>query len=433
VKTEMSEFFVGLGFSRLSKRRKKILYSLFVASLICHVVGLLIFGGWIVMRSRQEEKPVFVAPPPIKTYDPRKLEHRVKVQKRQRSSNRPSMVPRLISMKPSKLALPNIQLDPKVIKTSFQPKFKAVSGKGLGVGLGTGYGLGGFGGGVSSFNFFGIRGRGDKIVILMDVSVSMVEDDRGGVSGFLRVKNRISQVVEALDEAALFNVVAFADAARTWQPAMVIANENNRKEAKRWLHAFNMAGNFGLESGNVSSMDVGMKAIDGTTRLDIALSAAFQNGADTILIISDGLPRVETAVDPKKLEDYNNKLRKWREKNAKALANTTGVEKKVWVPGHDGKTREGGPKGPARKGEWVIRRVRKLPRGRPKEPEPSYWSLQDFLTYLEQLQDKVHDKKGSKPPVIHCIGYQIDSDGGRFLKRIAHSYKGRYRRVARIR
>jgi len=145
MRKELIQEISGSGFLQLSEKRKKIMSWILGVSAVAHLLGLLIFGGWIIIRGEREQKTVFVAPPPIKTYEPRKLEHRVKVQKKQRSSSRPSMVPRLVSNKVSNLALPEIKMDPKVINTSFQPKFKAVSGKGLGVGVGTGYGVGGFG------------------------------------------------------------------------------------------------------------------------------------------------------------------------------------------------------------------------------------------------------------------------------------------------
>lgn len=435
MKRELSEFLLGLGFTRISARRRKQLWMLLLVSLGVHLLGGLVFAGYVVMRSQREEKTVFVTPPPVKTYEPRKLEHRVKVQKKQRSSSRPSLVPRLTALKPSDLSLPKIELDPKLVHTSFQPKFRAVSGMGLGAGVGTGYGLGGFGGGVSSFNFFGIRGRGDKIAILVDVSVSMVEDEKGGFGGFLRVKERINEVIKKLDNAALFNVVAFADAAETWQPEMVIANDENKAAAKQFVYKFNEnRGNCGLTAGNVSAMDLGLSAIGGTTRLDLALTAAFQNGADTILVISDGRPQVEKGLSPELQAEHQKKLAEWQQHNAEALANVRYEEKKVWVPGNDGKLREGGPKGPETKGHYEVRKVPvNPPRGRPKEPERAFWTLPDFLNHLELLHEALYAKKGRKLPVIHCIGYQIDNEGGDFLKKVARTYKGNYRRVSQIR
>jgi hypothetical protein len=429
-----TEKLLGVGFIKLTQRQRKILLTILLASVILHVVGLLVFGGIVIMRGHREKETVFVSPPPVKTYEPRKLEHRVKVQKRQRSSSRPALIPRLVAMKPSQLNLPKIQMDPKVIHTSFQPKFKAVSGKGLGAGLGTGYGLGGFGQGVSSFNFFGIRGRGDRIAILMDVSVSMVEDERGGPSGFLRVKNRINEVILKLDEAAFFNVIAFADAAKTWKNEMVIANDENKTVAKRFIMRFNTDGNFGLPSGNVQALNLGLPAVGGTTRLDLALTTAFQQGADTILIISDGLPLVEKGIDPNREKDYRKKLAEWEKKHARDIQGARWVEKKVWVPGNDGKLREGGPRGGPTKGRWITKKVRVgMPHGRPKRPDVEYWTLGDFLEHLDRLNKTIYAKKGKKSPVVHCIGYQIDKKGGDFLRKLAHTYKGKYRRVASLR
>jgi hypothetical protein len=435
MKRDLSELLLGLGFTRISAKRRRQLWTILLISLGLHMVGGLVFAGYVVMRGQRQEKPVFVASPPVKTYEPRKLEHRVKVQKKQRSSSRPSMVPRLVSLKPSDLALPKIDLNPKLIRTSFQPKFKAVSGVGLGVGTGAGFGLGGFGGGVSNFNFFGIRGSGDRIAILMDVSVSMVEDERDGFAGFVRVKRRISEVIEKLDAAAFFNVIAFADAAESWQSRMVSANDENKGAAKTFVNRFNRDKNScGLSHGNVMASNLGLSAVGGTTRLDLALTAAFQNGADTILVISDGLPQVEKEMSAQEQADYAKKLAEWQKRNAKAIANAKTVEKKVWVAGHDGKLREGGPKGPKREGRFEVRKVREgMPKGRPKPPKREYWTLPDFLQHLEALHKELYAKKGRKLPVVHCIGYQIDSDGGRFLRKVAHTYKGNYRKVNRIR
>ena len=435
MKRELSQFFLGLGFDRISARRRKQLWILLGASLALHLIGGVAFAGYVVMRSQRQEKPVFVAPPPIRTYEPRKLEHRVKVQQKQRSSSRPAVVPRLAALKTSDLALPKIDLDPKLVRTSFQPKFKAVSGVGMGAGIGTGYGTGGFGSGVANFNFFGIRGRGDRVAVLMDVSVSMVEDERGGFPGFARVQNQINELIEKLDDAAFFNVVAFADAAEIWRPAMVVASPENKKEARKFVERFNRDQNdCGLAQGNVEASNLGLEASGGETRLDLALTAAFQNGADTILVISDGLPRVEKGDSGNAASDYQKKLAEWQERNAKSLADLKYVEKKVWVPGNDGKLREGGPRGPKSEGQYVTRRVAvNMPSGRPQPPKPSYWTLEDFLKHLARLHETLYAKKGRKLPTVHCIGYQIDADGGRFLRKVAHTYKGNYRRVSRLR
>jgi hypothetical protein len=431
MKRELAEKLLGSGFFAVTRKQRQALTTTITISLVLHLIGLLAFGSWVVMRSKHEEKTVFVAPPPIKTYEPRKLEHSVKVSKRQRSSSRPSMVPRMVAMKTASLSLPKINIDPKVIHTSFQPKFTAVGGKGLGVGLGTGYGLGGFGEGVSEFNFFGIRGRGDRIAVLVDVSVSMVEEQMGGPAGYERVKARINDVIGALNEAAFFNVIVFADAASAWQPSMMIANESNKRAAKDWLLPFNTEGNFGLTSGNIYSATTGVQAAGGTTRLDLALTAAFEQNADTILILSDGQPLVEKPVSAQKMEEYSKVQAQWQQKNAAAIAAAdAGPVERVWVEGKKGPLKEGeDPR--AREGRWVTRSRISRPAG-PPPPKADIWTLSDFIQHFEILYQNLYAKKGKKPPVIHTIGYQIDKEGGRFLQQLSNKYQGRYRRVAKL-
>ena len=58
--------------------------------------------------------------------------------------------------------------------------------------------------------------------------------------------------------------------------------------------------------------------------------------------------------------------------------------------------------------------------------------MTDFIQHLKLLHEELYVKKGKKLPTIHAIGYGIDKEGGAFLKGLTDTYKGRYRRVARI-
>ena len=435
------------GLGGMSEQARRQLSMILLASVAIHLLALGVFGSMVVMRNLRGERTVFVAPPPMKIFQPRELEHRVKVQKRQRSSSRPAMTPRLVSMAPSDFALPEIKVNPKAVKTSFQPKFQQVSGVGFGAGLGTGYGLGGFGLGVAQFDFFGIQGRGDRVAILVDVSESMTEEERGGEKGFERVKFKLGQLLDAMNEKALFTVVAFADAALTMRSEMVIADKKNKADAKAFLQPFNTGGRWGLKNGNVSPASGGLAARGGTTRLDLALTAAFQQGADTILVISDGLPRVIKEPSPEDLALWNAQLQAWNQENAAAMQSyqaaaqqyaqsLEGVkykEEKVWVPPRPRKEGQA-----AVEGHYEMRRVpqssgRARPPAAPVPPQMpdhmKWWTLEDFLKHFSILQVEYYNKKGRKPPMVHCIGYEIDKDGGAFLRDFSRAYKGQYRRV----
>ncbi len=343
-------------------------------------------------------------------------------------------------------------MDAKAVETSFQPKFKAFGGTGLGSGLGTGYGLGGFGNGVSAFDFFGIRGRGDRIVILVDVSVSMVEDDKGGPRGYTRVKNRINEVIDALNEGAMFNLVVFADAASSFETNVVVATEYNKTRAKTFLRGFNTEGNYGLTAGNLQTDNSGVPAAGGTTRLDIALTAAFEQGADTILIISDGKPEVKKGVTAQQIQAHAQIVVAWQQQNQGALENFQAQEaqapsEKVWIPAQParparppskGNLKEGqapdmgSPAVPEQPGHWEVRTRHAQRPTPPPMADPGNWTLSDFVRHFGILQEKYYAKKGKKPPVVHAIGYAIDKEGNSFLKQFSELYHGRYRRVAKI-
>ncbi len=435
-------------FAILSDRRKRLLRFVLIGSLGLHVLAMLIFGGIKLVQYFTEEETVFEVPPPARTYEPRKVELKVKVQRRQRSSSRPAVVPRMVSSRPTQLAFPEIKVDPKLVTTTFQPKFKAISGKGLGAGLGTGYGTSGFGEGVSSINFFNIQARGERIALLVDVSVSMVEEERGGPAGFNRVRERLARVIEALKDGTLFSVIVFADGCSVMTPKMVYASGDTRAQAKAFLNGFNVAGNYGLENGNFTPGEVGLPAAGGTTRLDLALSAAMEQLADTILIISDGLPEVVKPVDPKAMQAHRQRVDQWRTSHARELetfdrAVAVAPTERVWVPPQPARPpnpaplKEGArpdPGAPAREGYWThVARRRPDHLREPPPPPPGKWNLADFVQHMTLIHEAEYKPKSLKEPQVSCIGYQINKDGGEFLNGLARRYRGQYRLVRRLR
>lgn len=456
----------GPGFVRLFNRHRRVLRITLLSSLVLHAVALMVFGGWIIMRSFTENSPVFRTPPPARRYEPRVLEHKVKLTKRARSSSRPSVLPRMVAVKFARLALPEIKMDPKQVHRTFQPHFQPAPGKGLGAGLGDGYATDGWADGVSKFDFFDIHGRGEKIAVLVDVSVSMVEEQKGGVAGYWRVKQRIGQVMDALNEGTLFNVIVFADAAKMMTKKMLIANPGNKSKAKQFLNPFNTAGNWGLSDGNVQASGKGVRAAGGTTRLDLALTAAFLQGADTILVISDGIPRVRKVWSSEQAQALAARQQKWMQENAGQIAAweqasaaygaaAQVVSEKVWIPPQpavpprppskrpprEGQAPDRGDPGrPAQPGHWrvVTRAVggqgsRPGPRPRPPEiPDPGWWTLSDFVAHLAILHQDEYRERGKKLPVVHCIGYRIDDEGHAFLQGLAKQYAGEYRRVRTV-
>jgi len=440
MKDKLSVMLSGLGYYQLSDQRRRNLLVCLSIGMAVNLFILIVFGSWALISQQRREETVFVAQAPLKTYEPREIEHRVKVQRRQQSSSRPAVTPRMVAQRVSDFSLPEITTDPSVIRTSFQPKFRAVTSSGMGMGLGTGYGLGGFGLGVSQFDFFGIRGRGNKIAIIVDISPSMINPESGGEEGFQRVRARLDQVVDALNEQALFNVIVFCEAASALSTEeMVIANDRNKQRAKEFVRPFNRNGNYGLRNGNVQPPNVGLPHSGGESRLDLAMNVAFEQRADTILVIADGLPRVRQHISPsaEQMAAYQRALEEWRRRNheamrrweqAEANAPTRQETRRVWVADR----RDGVDMG----GRWEERTVtirdNPVPRpgGAPQRPGTTrFWTLEDFKKHYELLFEEYYAPAGQQAPVVHAIGYFIDPEGQDFMRGLARAFRGQYRRV----
>ncbi len=92
-------------------RPKKILrlvYKFILISIAVHVVGLLIFGGFIIFKRLQPEPVQFEEPVQLKRIEPKKREYKMRVKEQQSRSSRPKIQPRLQSVRPSPLAMPTI-------------------------------------------------------------------------------------------------------------------------------------------------------------------------------------------------------------------------------------------------------------------------------------------------------------------------------------
>lgn len=438
----------GLGFYQLSLARQKMLLRVLLISLGIHVVGLAVFGGMKVLESFRDETAVFEVPPPTRTYEPRQMEHRVKVQQQQRSASRPQVRPRMVSTRPSALALPEIQVDPKLVTASFQPNFRAVTGVGMGVGMGTGHGLGGLGTGASQFDFFGIRGRGSRIAILVDLSISMVMEsyelgvtDRG-IRDFRQVKRHIGRVIDALGESTMFNVIVYAEAVSAWQPEMQVANDRNKRDAKRFLEPFNDSiSQLGHRTGNFTRSEHGLQTgIGGMTRLDLALTKAMKTGADTILVITDGDAHVLRPLSDAERETQRQAVERWRRENERASGPGDYVEERVWVPAQEARAaiireRGGVAAREAREGRWEVRQVRRGGGGGgqpPRFPDPT-WDLDMFIRHMNLLHEQLYQPRGQPMPVLHIIGYRTDEqEWVRFNRNLARHFKGNYRRVSSV-
>jgi hypothetical protein len=177
------------------EQRRRIVLVVVLASVGIHVAAGIIAGIVIIARFLAEPAAEFTVTKDI----------RVPVQDREHSMNmaafdgmapKPSFTDKLQSLRPGPLALPEVPklpldellpLDPAEILADQVATLTGTAGLGSGMAAGV-VGGGGPGGIKSSFSFMGIESTGKRILLIFDVSASVLNKARKRGVSFSKIK-----------------------------------------------------------------------------------------------------------------------------------------------------------------------------------------------------------------------------------------------------
>ena len=264
-------------------RRRAMITSIIVGSIIVHAIALLLFGLWTVARywsrpeARFEMKKVVKIPP-------KTPEHKMNVAKHEAMAPKPVFNDKLVSLRPTDFALPEL---PQVDMNQMLPLDPSelisdqVSGlvgtAGLGTGLGSG--MGGGGGTGMGMSFFGMQAEGERILLLFDVSSSVVNKaERTGIP-LTRIREETLKLIEGLPVTSTFSMIQFTGNFKPFGDDLVAATDGNKKAAKQWVEEE------WEESGSMSAASRGV--ISNLRGLVGVLERGFAMRPDVIFLISD--------------------------------------------------------------------------------------------------------------------------------------------------
>ena len=197
-----------------------------VVTLIIHAVLLVAAITFVAVKAIQKEDVDFVAEPvqrpPMKL---KKLQVPVDAKK---------------TMKQPKLRQ-NIVARPTVNKVAItMPEVVGIKG-----GLGGMSGSLGGGGGSLGFelpevNVFGVKGKAERIMLILNGRHEMSSDGLGGAYGYDVIKNECLTLIEGLPSTVLFNMIVFdGDNGQMLFSDMKPAVPDNKQQARDWLTPLN--------------------------------------------------------------------------------------------------------------------------------------------------------------------------------------------------
>jgi hypothetical protein len=266
--------------------------SVFIVSVIFHAALAVIAGIWIVSRYIQAPAAKFEAPPKAMVkIPPQTRQHRMNLAARDGMAPKPTFNRRIMSLRPMPFALPEapkvnldqmLMADPSAI-ANVSAQLGGLGGAGNGQGDGFG-GQGGLAGKINvgkGFRFLGINTKGERILLMFDVSDSVLHKAADGGVPLSKIKEETLQMITTLPINARFNIVQFVRNYKPFQQELIPATPANRELAKQWMESeWNESGS--LPRG-------GRGVVDPTPNgLPPVLDFAFSNKPDAIFLISDG-------------------------------------------------------------------------------------------------------------------------------------------------
>lgn len=272
-----------------AKVARKSIAGALLGSIIAHGILATVAGVWIVAQYIRSEPPKFVAPPlPKVKVPPQTRQHRMNLAAHAGLAAKPTFKARLVSLRPTPFSLPEapkvsvdnlLTVDPSAIAGSM---VTGLSGAG-GTGSGAGFGLGGAGGkGLGTgINFMGIKSSGRRVLLMFDVSGSVVNKANASSMPLAKIKEETLAMIDKLPADSRFGIIQFVRNYKMFQPELVAATQGNRDMAREWVASeWNESGSMPRNGrGVVSPMPNGLPPI---------LRAAYAMKPDVIFLISDG-------------------------------------------------------------------------------------------------------------------------------------------------
>lgn len=263
------------------KRRRKLLLAILIGVVVLHVAGGVVAGVLVVAK--------YFFPPPANFEVKRDIrlpakqrEHKMNMAAFDAMTPKPTFNDKMQSLRPAAFALPELPkmpmdqmlpLDPSEIVSDQVSSLVGAAGTGAG-----GNGAGGTGGMGFGMSFFGIQSTGKRILLLFDVSGSVVNKASAAGVPLSKIQDETSELISKLPISARFGIIQFTQNYKPFNKELVPATDQNRAAALEWIKS---------EWVETGTMSASSKVTSNPRGLVGVLELAAKMQPDIIFLISD--------------------------------------------------------------------------------------------------------------------------------------------------
>jgi hypothetical protein len=267
------------------QQRKRIILTVVLVSVGVHAVAAIVAGIVIVARFLTEPPAEFKVTKDVRL-PAEEREHKMNMAAFDGMAPKPSFTDKMQSLRPAALALPELPkmpidqllpLDPAEILTDEVAALTGPGGLGSAVGLGVG-GVGGLAGAQTGFSFMGIESKGKRILLIFDVSTSVLNKARKSGISLGKIKEETLSLLRQLPISARFGLIQFTQNFKAFREELLAATDANRDAAKVWIDE---------EWVETGSMQASSKVVKNPRGVVGVLELASRMVPDVIFLISD--------------------------------------------------------------------------------------------------------------------------------------------------
>ncbi len=265
-------------------RYRKLFWMVLICVVLLHLVAGLVAGALVVARYLLKPEATFTAPKDVRT-PAKDRQQKMNMAEFDSLAPKPSFNDKLQALKPTAFSLPELPkvpmdqmlpLDPSAIVSDQVSSMVGAAGTGAGTGQG-GAGMGGTG---TGFSFLGIQTNAKRVLILYDISASVVRAaERAGYS-MDKIRDETKQLLQNLGVNTRFGLGEFARNYAFFNTEMLPATDPNRAAANEWFDQW-FAGSDGTMKPSTPNM------VKGSPGFIEVMRAAFKMQPDVIFVISD--------------------------------------------------------------------------------------------------------------------------------------------------
>ena len=263
---------------------KKLIITILLVSLGVHIAAGVIAGIVVVARYFTAPPAEFKAARDIRL-PAKKREQKMNMAALDAAAPKPTFSDRMQSTRPTAFSLPdlpNMAMDQPLPLDPSQLISDSINALGVGEGMGSGSGSGGAGAGGfggSGMSFLGVQSTGKRILLLFDVSTSVLNKASGAGIPLEKIQEETLNLIAKLPITARFGIIQFTQNYKPFNRELLPATDTNRAAATEWVkNEWVTTGTMGASS-KVASNPRGFMGV---------LELAAQMKPDVLYVISDG-------------------------------------------------------------------------------------------------------------------------------------------------